>query len=228
MNKFALISVALAALPWENALGEVSGRITVASEYIYRGQAQSNGNPALQAGIDYAHRSGLFLGAWASTLDLESPSGRRDAELTYYLGWHFAGDSRLSGAVSLTRYTYPGQTTAFSYDYTEALASATWDGRYSLEVGYASEVYGFPVDARHIELRVDWPLRNAWMVSGGLGFNDLEKLGSSRYAYGDIGVSARYSRFTFDLRWYNNERPDGFIGQLSAGSQLVGAVSLGF
>ena len=228
MRKYALISIALAAWPWEIAAGEVSGRVTVASEYIYRGQAQSSGNLALQAGIDYAHRSGLFLGAWASTLDLESPTGRRDAELTYYLGWHFSGESRLSGSVSLTRYTYPGQTTAFSYDYTEALVSATWDGRYSLEFGFAQDVYGFPADSRHVELRADWPLRNAWVISGGLGFNDLDELGSSRYAYGDIGVSARYSRFTFDLRWYNNERPAGFIGQLSAGSQLVGAVSLGF
>jgi uncharacterized protein (TIGR02001 family) len=228
MKKLVLISIALAAWPWEIAAGEVSGRITLASEYIFRGQAQSDGNPALQAGIDFAHRSGLFLGAWASTLDLESPSGRRDAELNYYLGWHFSAESRLSGALSLTRYTYPGQTTAFSYDYTEALITASWDDRYSLEFGYARDVYGFPVDARHIELRVDWPLRNAWVVSGGLGFNDLDELGSSRYAYGDIGVSARYSRLTFDLRWYNNERPAGFIGQLSAGSRLVGAVSLGF
>lgn len=226
--KLRIICIALATLPWQAAVGEVSGRVTLASEYIFRGQAQSDGNPALQAGIDYSHRSGLFLGAWASTVDLESPSGRRDAELNYYLGWHFSGESRLSGTLALTRYTYPGQTTSFSYDYTEALVTATWDDRYSLEFGYASDVYGFPVDSRHIEFRVDWPLRNAWVVSGGLGLNDLDELGSSQYAYGDIGISARYSRLTLDLRWYNNERPAGFIGGLSAGSQLVGAVSLGF
>lgn len=228
MKKRVFISIVLAALPWHSAAGDVSGRITLASEYIYRGKALSDSNPALQAGIDYQHRSGLFLGAWASTVDIVSPSGRRDAELDYYAGWHFAGESRISGALSLTHYTYPGQTTSFDYDYTEAVATASWDGRYSLEFGYAHDVYGSPVDSRHLELRIDWPLRSAWIFSGGLGVNDLRNLGSSRYAYGDVGISARFARFTVDLRWYDNERPAGFRGRLAAGSRLVGALSVGF
>jgi uncharacterized protein (TIGR02001 family) len=228
VKNFILISIVLAAWPWEAAVGEVSGRATLASEYILRGKSLSDGNPVLQAGIDYAHRSGLFLGAWASTLDIESPSGRRDAELDYYVGWHFSGESRLSGTLSLTRYTYPGQTTAFNYDYTEVTASAAWDGRYSLEFGYTDDLYGFGVSSRHVELRADWPLRNAWTVSGGVGLNDLRNLGSSRYAYADLGISARFGRVTVDLRWYDNERPSGFQGQVSAGSRLVGALSIGF
>ena len=228
MKNFILICIVLAAWPWEAAVGEVSGRVTVASEYIFRGKALSDGNPVLQAGIDYAHRSGLFLGAWASTLDIESPSGRRDAELDYYVGWYFSGQSRLSGALSLTRYTYPGQTTAFDYDYTELTAIAAWDGRYSLEFGYTDDLYGFGVSSRHVELRADWPLRNAWTVSGGVGLNDLRNLGSSRYAYADLGISARFARLTVDLRWYDNERPAGFQGRVSAGSRLVGALSIGF
>ena len=161
-------------------------------------------------------------------MDLRSPTGRRDAELDYYAGWHFSGESRISGALSLTRYTYPGQTTSFDYDYNELLATASWDGRYSLEFGYAHDIYGSVVDSRHVELRVDWPLQNAWMISGGLGMNDLRDLGSSRYAYGDLGISARFARLTVDLRWYDNERPAGFRGRISAGSRLVGAVSIGF
>ena len=228
MRNRVLISIVLAAWPWPAAAGEFSGSVTLASEYVFRGQALSDGNPALQAGIDYEHDSGLFLGAWASTVDLASPSGRRDAELDYYLGWQFSGESRLSAALSFVRYTYPGQTTVFDYDYTEVLAAASWDGRYSLEFGYTDDVYGFGVAARHVELRADWPLRTAWGVSGGLGVNDLDNLGSSRYVYGDLGISARYARITVDLRWYDNERPGGYPGRLSAGSQLVGAVSLGF
>lgn len=226
--KRPLFIIILTAWPWFTAAGELSGNVTLASEYIFRGQALSDGNPALQAGIDYEHNSGLFVGAWASTVDLVSPSGRRDAELDYYVGWHFAGDSPWSGALSLMHYTYPGQTTSFDYDYTEALATVSWDGRYSLEFGYADEVYGFGVSARHIEMRIDWPLRNAWVISSGLGVNDLYKLGSSRYLYGDLGISARFSRVTVDLRWYDNERPAGFPGRLSAGSRLVGALSVGF
>ena len=126
------------------------------------------------------------------------------------------------------RYTYPGQNTSFDYAYTEALATAIWDGRYSLEFGYTDDVYGFGVSASHVELRGDWPLRNTWVISAGLGVNDLGNIGSSRYVYGDLGISARVARFTFDLRWYDSGSPDGFPSRLSAGSRLVGAVSIGF
>lgn len=227
MNK-PLIIIALATWPSLVSAGELSGSITLASEYVFRGQKLSDGNPAVQAGIDYEHDAGAFLGAWASTVDLQSPSGRRDAELDYYLGWQFSGESRFRAALSLVHYTYPGQTTSFDYDYTEALVTASWGNRYSLEFGYTDDVYGFGVSASHIELRADWPLRNAWVVSAGLGANDLDNLGSSRYLYGDLGVSARFARFTVDLRWYDNEQPGGFPGRSSAGSRLVGAVSIGF
>lgn len=228
MRNPLFISLLLAAWPSFAAAGELSGSITLASEYVFRGQALSDGNPALQAGIDYEHDAGWFVGAWASTLDLVTPFGRRDVELDYYLGWHFSGTRRFSAALSLVHYTYPGQATSFDYDYTEVLAVASWDDRYSLEFGYTDEVYGFDASSRHLELRADWPLRSAWVISAGLGVNDLDDLGSSRYLYGDLGVSARFSRLTLDLRWYDNERPQGFAGRLSAGSQLVGAVSVGF
>ena len=222
------IGIALVAWPWLAAAGELSGSVTLASEYVFRGQALSDGNPALQAGIDYEHDVGLFLGAWASTVDLESPTGRRDAELDYYVGWHFSGESRFGATLSLVHYTYPGQTTSFDYDYTEVLATATWDGRYSLEFGYADDLYGFGVSARHVELRADWPLRSALVISAGVGMNDLDNINWSRYAYADVGVSARFARLTVDLRWYNNEKPAGLPDRLSAGSRVVGAVSVGF
>lgn len=228
MNKPAVIIVALALLPWHPAVAEVSGRITLASEYIFRGKALSDGNPALQAGIDYGHDSGFFLGAWGSTVDIVSPSGRRDVELDYYVGWHFSGESRIGAALSVTRYTYPGQTGSFDYDYTEVSATMTYDGRYSLEFGYTDDLYGFGVGSGHVELRIDWPLRNAWVVSGGLGVNDYSNLGSSRYTFGDLDISSRFGYLTVDLRWYDNERPTGFQGQVSAGSRLVGALSVGF
>jgi len=222
------MGIALALLPWHLAVAEISGRVTLASEYVFRGKALSDGNPALQAGVDYEHRSGFFFGAWTSTLDLVSPTGRRDVELDYYAGWHFAGESRIGAALSITYYTYPGQTGTFDYDYNEVSASMTYDGRYSLEFGFTDDLYGFGVDSRHVEARVDWPLRNAWVISGGIGLNDYSNLGSSRYAFGDLGISSRFGRVTIDLRWYDNERPGGFQGQVSAGSRLVGALSLGF
>lgn len=45
-----------------------TGNLTLASEYLYRGIAQTRGRPALQGGFDYAHASGLYAGLWGSNI----------------------------------------------------------------------------------------------------------------------------------------------------------------
>lgn len=38
------------------------------SQYIFGGLTQTNGKPALQGGVNYAHASGFYLGAWGSNV----------------------------------------------------------------------------------------------------------------------------------------------------------------
>lgn len=224
----ALMAFASTALPARASGSELSGGITLTSRYIYRGQALSYDNPAFQAGLDYENDTGFFLGAWASTVDLPNPTGRRDAELDYYAGYHFLLDSKFSASLALTRYTYPGQTGPIDYDYTEAIVLLAYDDRYSVEFGYTNDLYGFDVPGRHAEIRADWPLRNAVIVSAGFGYNDTGEISTTGYRYWDLGASARFSRLTVDLRWYDNQAPGGYLGRLSAGSQTVVSLSVAF
>jgi uncharacterized protein (TIGR02001 family) len=222
-----VFAVAVAFHPCARA-GEFSGIATLTSQYIYRGFASSDGDPAVQAGLDYEADSGLFVGAWASTIDLPSPGGSRDLELDYYAGYHYAPDKPVSASFSLARYSYPGSSADRSYDYTEALVSLALRNRYSIEFGYSNDVYGRDAIGRHVELRADWPLESAWVIDAGAGLNDLEDLGASRFAYWDVGASARFSRLTLDLRWYDNQTPDGYLAYQSAGSQFVVSLSASF
>ena len=188
----------------------------------------SDGDPALQLGLDYEHDTGLFIGAWASTIDITSPMGQRDVELYYYVGYHYSSYAPVSAAVTILRYTYPGQTCVHSYDYNEVLIAATWKERYSIEFGYTNDLYGLDVIARHWEIRSEWPVANAWVIGAALGSNDMSDAGISSYLHWDVGASARFSRLTFDLRWYDNERPDGFAASQSANSQFVVSISAAF
>jgi hypothetical protein len=176
-------AAALSVMPAANA--EVSGHVALTSEYIYRGLSWSDGNPALQAGVDYEHDSGFFGGLWATTVDLSNPTGRRDLEFFYYLGYHYAYDSPLGVSASHVQYTNPDDSS-------------------------------------------DWAMPNAWIVSAGLGYQDSGTLADNNHLYWDVGASARFSRVTVDLRWYDNQDPEGFLGRLSAGSNIVGTVSLAF
>lgn len=222
------VLLAASALMSPSAAAEVSAIVTLSTEYIYRGQAISDHNPALSAGLDYEHDSGWFAGAWASTIDLESPFGRRDFEVDYYAGYLFRNGGRLELAGSVIRYSYPGQTGSHDYDYNEYLVAVTLDERHTLEFGFTDDVYGLERSARHWELRSEWPTPSAWIVSGGVGLNDLSNVGSTRYLHWDLGASTRFAWLTVDLRYYDNEMPGGGFGRWSAGSRVVLSLSHAF
>ena len=38
----------------------------IASQYVFRGLAQSGGRPVIQGGVDYATPSGVYAGTWLS------------------------------------------------------------------------------------------------------------------------------------------------------------------
>lgn len=46
----------------------VTGNLSLTSQYIFRGLSQTNGDPALQGGMDYSHASGFYAGTWLSNI----------------------------------------------------------------------------------------------------------------------------------------------------------------
>lgn len=57
-----------AAAPAPTPEHTVTGNVGIFSQYIFRGLTQTNRDPALQGGFDYAHASGLYAGTWASNI----------------------------------------------------------------------------------------------------------------------------------------------------------------
>lgn len=47
----------------------VTANVTITNDYRYRGISQSNYQPAIQGGFDYAHESGFYIGNWNSTIN---------------------------------------------------------------------------------------------------------------------------------------------------------------
>jgi uncharacterized protein (TIGR02001 family) len=87
----------------------LSFNVAVYSQYIFRGLSQTDYKPALQAGADYAHDSGLYVGVWASNIqwlrDFNISSGR--VEIDIYGGYKKSvGDATFD--VGFLRYQYPG------------------------------------------------------------------------------------------------------------------------
>jgi uncharacterized protein (TIGR02001 family) len=84
----------------------MTGNFGFASEYRYRGIAQTAGKPAAQGGFDYAHSSGFYLGTWASNVSWLADQGggvNNSLEWDMYGGYKGAvGDVRTTSAACTT------------------------------------------------------------------------------------------------------------------------------
>ncbi|GAA6131510.1 TorF family putative porin [Halopseudomonas sabulinigri] len=119
---------------FDTAIGEIDASMTVtlATDYIWRGQSQTDGAGAIQGSLDFAHESGLYIGAWASNVDADDFGGA-SVEIDYYAGYGGAITDDISYDLSWATYTYPKNS---SIDVEEALASLSLYG-FTLGAKYA-------------------------------------------------------------------------------------------
>jgi uncharacterized protein (TIGR02001 family) len=82
---------------------DFGGYVTLTTDYVKRGVTQSDGDPALQLGVEMSFENGFFLGAWGSTVDISNgPATQRDLEVNYYAGYVLdASDSWRLSAVHI-------------------------------------------------------------------------------------------------------------------------------
>ena len=76
------------------ALAEESftANAAITSNYVFRGQTQSDDGIAAQGGIDYTHASEFYAGAWASSVDGSNGNTGSGFEVDLYGGWAHSWD----------------------------------------------------------------------------------------------------------------------------------------
>jgi uncharacterized protein (TIGR02001 family) len=69
----------------------ITANVTITNDYRYRGISQTNYQPAIQGGFDYAHESGLYIGNWNSTISwISNTTGngiKAPVEMDFYGGF---------------------------------------------------------------------------------------------------------------------------------------------
>jgi len=93
----------------------LSYNVGAVSDYRYRGISQSSFKPALQAGVDFAHKSGFYLGAWGSNVNwIKDYVVATDGSLEIDLYGGYKGEIRKDFTYDLgvIAYQYPGNTAA--------------------------------------------------------------------------------------------------------------------
>lgn len=94
----------------------ISYNIGATTDYRYRGISQSGLKPALQGGLDYAHKNGVYVGAWASTIKwikdagtiASVDTGASPLEVDLYGGYKFEAAKDVTLDFGALQYWYPG------------------------------------------------------------------------------------------------------------------------
>jgi len=200
---YALVLTGLVAAPTlamaeEESPHSLSANVTLTSDYIFRGISQTGGDPAIQGGLDYSHKSGLYVGTWGSNVGwIEDFQGYESGnmEIDLYGGYRGGiGETGLTFDVGAIQYMYPGEKAgAVDADTSELYAALGWKWftvKYSYYV--SDEVFGFDSDGGdYLAISGSLPVGETGLTLGAswgtFGFNDLPAVD-----YEDWSVSAAY------------------------------------
>ena len=103
-----------AAAPEAVTPGPFTANVTLVNDYRYRGISQSNFQPAIQGGFDYAHSSGFYVGNWNSSIswisDVASTVGNSASapiEMDFYAGFKHEWSKGFTADAGVLQYYYP-------------------------------------------------------------------------------------------------------------------------
>jgi uncharacterized protein (TIGR02001 family) len=167
----------------------LSFNASVTTDYRYRGISQSRLKPALQGGADYAHKSGVYLGVWGSSIKwIKDAGGDAPVELDLYGGYKgAAGD--LGYDVGVLRYQYAGHDLLVSPNTTEVYGALTY-GPATLKYSHAvTNLFGFSdsKNSYYVDLSATFDLGGGWSVVPHVGYQKVKN--SDAFSYTDYSVT---------------------------------------
>ena len=189
----------------------VTGNMTLASEYIFRGIGQTNRKPAIQGGVDYAHASGLYAGLWASSISWLSdatPGVSAAIEADFYGGYKGSYKS-ISFDIGALQYYYPGSFPAntVSPDTLELYAQAGWKW-FTLKYSHAvSNTFGFANSkgSDYIDLTGTYELGHGITLTGHVGHQKIKNTTDASCTDWKIGLSKDYAGLTWGLAYIDTD-----------------------
>lgn len=193
----AVIVACNAALAEDPATG-LEASVGVTSDYMLRGYTQTKGQPAVQAGLDYALGADWSVGAWTSNVDFTDPGTPDDGarvEIDLYVARAWTLSERLALDATLVRYAYPGTAPGVSYDYNELMLALHVSDLVTATVVYSNDAYATGRSAMLYEVSARHPLPCGLELSARIGQYDLERAFGSAYAYYGVGVAKAFGRF---------------------------------
>ncbi|HTU13384.1 MAG TPA: TorF family putative porin [Allosphingosinicella sp.] len=180
----------------------VTGGVTLASQYRFRGISLSDEEAALQGTLNLNHESGIYAGVWASTLDGFGELGGSNLELDLYAGYRRQVAAGITLDAGLLYYAYPGSSGG-DFEFFEPYASVTVNrgpvtGKLGIAVAPSQDALGGNANTYvYGDLSLAIP-RTPLTLTGHLGnsHGNTPLTPSGDYLDWSVGVSASWRNLT--------------------------------
>ena len=223
----------------ESSPHEWSANMAILSEYSFRGVSQSNEDPAIQVGIDYAHETGFYVGFWASSVEFNDGPNATQIETNFYTGYG-GSYGKVDYDLGFLYYYYPEEDAdepgsgLGEQDLWEIYGSlgTTFDmeSEPSITAGfaYSPDYYGSDGDSIYIYGEFGFSLGPISPYAT-VAYLDVEgdKTTPAGYDYVHytIGASADIGQFTLDLYWSDKQEGDDHGGSGRAHDGVIFGIS---
>jgi len=187
------------------AQAQLSGTVTVVNDYDFRGVSLSGKDPAIQGSVDWAHDSGLYVGAWASCCLDFGPGSQTDNEVDLYAGFTGGDEDGFSWDAGIVYYWYEPDND--NVDYAEIYFGGSY-GMFDAKFWYTDDYGNLGQDAYYLEGNLNYGLPESFtlLVHVGYNFGDYWKNinGDETIDY-SIGVGYTLSRFDLELKYVDTD-----------------------
>ncbi|MDH3527350.1 MAG: TorF family putative porin [Gammaproteobacteria bacterium] len=231
MFKKTLIASALLAGS-SAALAEISGNVSLLSDYAFRGVSQTDEQIALQGGFDWSHDSGFYVGTWASNVDSSFFNDPQDPQLEIDLYAGFGGElgNGISYDFGILHYDYPGADAA---DTDELYISGSMSG-FTVSLNYSDELafVGSKESAYYLAAGYEMSLPQDFGLSVHIGLSDGDAFDPGKptglpdsIVDWSIGISKSVAGVDLGLTYVDSDADDATFFDDLADSRIVFSIS---
>lgn len=197
------------------AQAQVSGNLSLTSDYRFRGVSQTQNAPAVQGGLDYAHSSGFYVGNWNSSVSSQVYTNGAGVESDLYAGYKKDVYKGITIDIGSYNYFYPRATTSAAtgsnFDTYEAFAGVGYkdiiSAKYSqtLGNGYFGTANARGTSYTQVDAKLPVPVVKNLAVVAHYGRTNVAN--SSSLDYNDINAGFVYSLprdFDVSVKYFTN------------------------
>ena len=235
-----------AAAPAPEPDWSFSSNVGLFSQYVFRGVSQTDEKPAIQGGFDLSHKSGFYVGTWASNISWISdgvPDASASLEWDFYGGYKWTLPADFVADFGALYYWYPGTYPSgmTKPDTTELYAALNWK---MLQVKYSYSInntFGFPDSSGsyYIEGNLNWDVIEKVndtigkvTLIGHVGHQSYKNWGDFSYTDWKVGASTEVWGVTVGIFGTGTDAQSSLytnrFGKNIAANQFVGFVQKTF